>query len=71
MSKMGNMTQKEIGNIYNLSQNTISEIIKKFETEVFDILKIGINKGKTFERIATENQLHTLTPYIAHLEDQN
>ena len=68
---MGNMTQKEIGEMYNLSQNTISGIIENFETEVFDILKICINKGKSFEQMATENNLHPLTPYIAHLKDQN
>lgn len=64
------MTQKEIGDIYNLTQPQIGKILQKFEIEVLQILKIGINKGKTFEQIATENQLHSLTPYIIHLEDQ-
>lgn len=70
ISKMGN-NQKEVGEMFNLSQPQIGKIMQNFEIEVLHILKIGINKGKTFEQLATENQLHTLTPYIAHLEDQN
>jgi len=54
-----------------LFENHCCFILGKFETEVLQILEIDINKGKTFEQIATENQLHPLTPYIAHLEDQN
>ncbi|KKL23230.1 hypothetical protein LCGC14_2427460, partial [marine sediment metagenome] len=70
MYKMG-MTQAEIGTIFNLSQSQIGEITGKFETEVSGILKIGINKGKSFEQLSTENQLHPLTPYINHLEKEN
>jgi len=37
---------------------------------IFEILKIGSKSGKSLEKMATENNLHPLTPYIAHLEDK-
>lgn len=67
---MGN-TQMEIGEAFNLSQNRIAEIIGKFNTKLFDILKIGIEVSKSFEEIARNHNLHPLTPYIKHLDDKN
>jgi len=71
MYKTGNITQKEIGEQYNLDDSTISDILGNMKNHITQILEIGSKSGKSFEQMATENNLHPLTPYIAHLEDQN
>lgn len=51
---MGNMTQKEIGEEFNLSDNAISVILKNMKNHIVEILKIGSKSGKSFEEMATE-----------------
>ena len=67
---MGNMNQKEIGEEFNLDDSTISDILGNMKNHITQILEIGSKSGKSFDKMATENNLHPLTPYIAHLEDK-
>ena len=66
MYKLGK-TQADIGEEFNLDDSQIGRILSKFNTKLTQILKIGFKSGKSFEEMATENNLHPLTPYIKHL----
>jgi len=64
------MSQAVVGKQSNLDMSQIGRILSNFGTKVFQTLKIGLTKGKSCEQLATENQLHTLTPNITHLENK-
>jgi len=49
--------------MFNLTQPALVSIIKIFGDKIFNILKIGLEEGKSFQEIAKQHNLHPLISF--------